>query len=122
MCPIAAIAPALTDLLGGQVQVLFGSAPRYGRVHQDRQVAALAVTSATRWEGLARCPGVSEFVPGLRGQLLVWPRAPRNTPAEIVDKLNKEINAASCRSEAKGTARRPRRHVACAARPPTSAS
>ena len=84
----------MTDLLGGQVQVLFGSTSltieqiRAGKLHP------LAVTSATRWEGLPDLPTVNEFVSGYEASALFGLGAPRNTPAEIIDTLNKEINAA----------------------------
>ena len=85
--------PALIDLLGGQVQVMFngaGSAIEYIRAGKLR---ALAVTTATRSEALPEVPTVGEFVPGYEASALFGIGAPMNTPAEIVEKLNKEINA-----------------------------
>jgi tripartite-type tricarboxylate transporter receptor subunit TctC len=85
-------APALADLIGGQVQVVFAdlSAIEYVRAGTLR---ALAVTTATRWDTLPDLPAIGEFVPGyeLKGWLGVV--APRNTPAAIIDTLNREINA-----------------------------
>jgi len=92
--PYRGSAPALTDLLGGQVQVLFDPVAssiehiRAGKLH------ALAVTTTTRSTALPDIPAVADFVPGYEASLSVGIGAPRNTPVEIVDKLNKEINAA----------------------------
>ena len=63
-------------------------------VYQGRQLRALAVTTATRWEALPDVPTVGEFVPGYEASAWFGIGAPKNTPAEIVDKLNNEINAA----------------------------
>jgi tripartite-type tricarboxylate transporter receptor subunit TctC len=83
--------PAITDLLGGQVQVYFGtSAVDYVRAGKLR---ALAVTTATRSEALPDIPTVAEFLPGFESNFWGGVGAPRNTPAEIIDKLNREINA-----------------------------
>ena len=85
--------PALTDLLGGQVHVYFG--PMAGSIEYVRAgtLRALAVTTAKRSEALPDLPTVGEFVPGYEASAVWGVGAPRNTPAEIVDKLNKEINA-----------------------------
>ena len=85
--------PALTDLLGGQVQVYFG--PIAGSIEYVRAgtLRALAVTTAKRSEVLPDLPTVGEFVPGYEASAVWGVGAPRNTAAEIVDKLNKEINA-----------------------------
>jgi tripartite-type tricarboxylate transporter receptor subunit TctC len=87
-------APMITGLLGGQVQVLFGTTSltieqiRAGKLHP------LAVTTATRWEGLPDLPTVGEFLPGYEASAWSGIGAPRSTPAKIIDTLNKEINAA----------------------------
>jgi tripartite-type tricarboxylate transporter receptor subunit TctC len=86
-------APALTDLLGGQVQALFIGTPESIEHIRSGKLRALAVTSATRWEGLPDIPTVGDFVPGYEASAWFGVGAPRNTPAEIVDGLNKEINA-----------------------------
>jgi len=92
--PYRGVAPALTDLLGGQVQVLFiGLAPSIGHISAGR-VRALGVTTATRAEGLPDIPSVGDFVPGFEASSVFGLGAPQNTPAEIIDTLNKEINAA----------------------------
>jgi tripartite-type tricarboxylate transporter receptor subunit TctC len=86
-------APALTDLISGQVQVMFlGPAASIEYIRSGR-LRALAVTAETRWEGLPDLPTVVEFVPGYEAIAWLGIGAPKATPAEIVDKLNKEINA-----------------------------
>jgi tripartite-type tricarboxylate transporter receptor subunit TctC len=87
-------APALTDLLGGQVQVYFSVLPDSIEYIRDGRLRALAVTTATRAEALPDLPTVGEFVPGYEASSWHGLGAPRNTPAEIIEKLNKEINAA----------------------------
>jgi tripartite-type tricarboxylate transporter receptor subunit TctC len=87
-------APAITDLLGGQVQVYFGPIPEsIGHIRAGR-LRPLAVTSAMRLEVLRDIPAVAEFVPGYEASGWHGIGAPANTPREIVEKLNQEINAA----------------------------
>ena len=86
-------APALTDLLGGQVQVMFDTMPSSIEYIRAGKLRALAVTTATRSEVLPDIPTVGEFVPGYEASAWYGVGAPKNTPAEIIDKLNKEINA-----------------------------
>jgi tripartite-type tricarboxylate transporter receptor subunit TctC len=87
-------APALTDLLAGQVQVYFGTtASSVGYFHAGT-LRPLAVTTAMRLEALPDIPTVGEFVPGYEASTWWGVGAPKNTPTEIVEKLNKEINAA----------------------------
>jgi tripartite-type tricarboxylate transporter receptor subunit TctC len=86
--------PALTDLLGGQVQVTFSTPPSSIEYIRTDKLRALAVTSATRSAALPDVPTLSDFVPGYEASGWYGIGAPKNTPAEIVDKLNKEINAA----------------------------
>jgi tripartite-type tricarboxylate transporter receptor subunit TctC len=86
--------PALTDLLGGQVQVLFAAAPGTGDYIATGKLRALAVTTAARSEMLPELPVVGDFVPGYEASQWYGISAPANTPAEIVGRLNKEINAA----------------------------
>ena len=88
-------APALTDLLGGQVQVTFATLPASIEYIRAGKLRALAVTTATRSEVLPDIPTVGEFVPGYEASDWFGVGAPKDTPAEIVDKLNREINAAS---------------------------
>ena len=92
--PYRGTAPALTDLLGGQVQVYFatqGPSIEYVRAGKLR---ALAVTTVARSEALPDLPTVGDFLPGSEASLVYGVGAPRNTPAEIIEKLNNEINAA----------------------------
>jgi tripartite-type tricarboxylate transporter receptor subunit TctC len=85
--------PALTDLLGGQMQVYFPTTvASIGYIRAGR-LRALAVTAATRSDALPDIPTVGEFVPGYEASFWSGIGAPKNTPSEIIDKLNKEINA-----------------------------
>jgi tripartite-type tricarboxylate transporter receptor subunit TctC len=86
--------PALTDLLGGQVQVLFAATPGTTEYITTGKLRALAVTSGSRAEMLPELKTVADFVPGYEASQWYGIGAPSNTPVEIVDKLNKEINAA----------------------------
>jgi tripartite-type tricarboxylate transporter receptor subunit TctC len=85
--------PALNDLLGGQVQVMFPTSVASIEHIRAGRLRALAVTAATRSDQLPDIPTVAEFAPGYEASVWFGIGAPRNTPAEIVDKLNKEINA-----------------------------
>jgi tripartite-type tricarboxylate transporter receptor subunit TctC len=87
-------APALADLLGGQVQVTFASMPSSIAYVRAGQLRALAVTTAKRSEALPEVPTVGEFLPGYDASIWYGVGAPKKTPTEIVEKLNKEINAA----------------------------
>jgi tripartite-type tricarboxylate transporter receptor subunit TctC len=86
--------PAMTDLLGGQVQILFAAAPGTADYVKTGKLRALAVTTAARMPELPDIPTVGDFVSGYEASQWYGFAAPKNTPAEIVDKLNKEINAA----------------------------
>jgi tripartite-type tricarboxylate transporter receptor subunit TctC len=92
--PYRGQAPALIDLIGGQVQVMFDSMPASIEYVRTGKVRALAVATATRSPALPDVPTVSDFVPGFEASAWYGVAAPRNTPAEIVEKLNAEINAA----------------------------
>jgi tripartite-type tricarboxylate transporter receptor subunit TctC len=85
--------PALADLLAGQVPVMFDTLATSIEHIRAGKLRALAVTSATRSEVLPDVPTVGDFVPGYEGTGWQGLGAPRNTPAEIIDKLNKQINA-----------------------------
>ena len=87
------IALALSDLLGGQVQVSFPSIISSIQYIRAGQLRALAVVTATRSHALPDIPAMAEFVPGYEASSWYGVGAPKATPAEIVDKLNKEINA-----------------------------
>jgi tripartite-type tricarboxylate transporter receptor subunit TctC len=85
--------PALNDLLAGQVQVMFPTTvSSIGYIRASR-LRALAVTAATRSDALPDIPTVAEFVPGYEASNWYGIGAPRNTPAEVIEKLNKEVNA-----------------------------
>jgi tripartite-type tricarboxylate transporter receptor subunit TctC len=92
--PYRGLAPALTDLLGGQLQAIFSTTPPAIAHVRAGKLRALAVTSATRSEALPELPTIGDFLPGYEATLLQGVGAPRNTPADIVERLNKEINAA----------------------------
>jgi tripartite-type tricarboxylate transporter receptor subunit TctC len=92
--PYRGNAPALTDLLGGQVQVMFDALPSSIEHIRTGKLRALAVTTTMRSEAMPDLPTVGDFVPGYESSQWYGVVAPRNTPAEIVDKLNNEINAA----------------------------
>jgi tripartite-type tricarboxylate transporter receptor subunit TctC len=87
------MAPAVTDLLAGQVQLMFNSLPASIEYIKAGTLRALAVTTATRSETLPGIPTMGEFVPGYEAPTWYGVGVPKNTPAEIVEKLSKEINA-----------------------------
>jgi tripartite-type tricarboxylate transporter receptor subunit TctC len=86
-------APAISDLIGGQVQVYFGVLSASIEYIRTGKLRALAVTTATRSPALPDVPVVADFVPSFEASDWYGIVAPKNTPAEIIDKLNKEINA-----------------------------
>jgi tripartite-type tricarboxylate transporter receptor subunit TctC len=90
--PYRGTAPALTDLLGAQVQVMFASTILIQYVRAGK-LRALAVTAATRLEVLPETPTIGEFLPGFEAISWFGIGAPKNTPAAIISKLSKEINA-----------------------------
>jgi tripartite-type tricarboxylate transporter receptor subunit TctC len=91
--PYRGAGAALPDLMGGQVQVMFDNVSSSIEHIRAGKLRPLAVTTATRWEGLPDIPTVGDFVPGYEASAVNGIGAPRATPNEIVDKLNKEINA-----------------------------
>jgi len=92
--PYRGLTPAFTDLLGGQVQVMAASTAASIEYIRSGMLRALAVTTATRADVLPGIPTVGEFLPGYEASGWFGVGAPRNTPAEIIDRLNNEINAA----------------------------
>jgi tripartite-type tricarboxylate transporter receptor subunit TctC len=86
--------PAMTDLLGGQVQILFAAAPGTAEYVKTGKLRALAVTTAVRMPDLPEVPTVGDSVAGYEASQWYGFAAPKNTPTEIVGKLNKEINVA----------------------------
>jgi tripartite-type tricarboxylate transporter receptor subunit TctC len=104
---------AHTDLLGGQVQVMFDTMPASIEHIKAGRLRPLAVTTVTRLQVLPDIPTVGEFVPGYEASGWQGIGAPRNTPADIVDRLNREVNAGLRRSEDEIAACCPRRNGAC---------
>jgi tripartite-type tricarboxylate transporter receptor subunit TctC len=91
--PYRSAGPAITDLLGGQIQVTFTDMAASIEYIRAGRLRALAVTTAMRSEALPDIPTVSDFVPGFEGSQWVGVHAPKNTPSGFIDKLNVEINA-----------------------------
>jgi len=92
--PYRGVAPAVTDLLGGQVQTIFASMPPAIENIRAGKLRALAVTSATRSDALPDLPTIADFLPGYEATLLSGLAAPRGTPADVVERLNREVNVA----------------------------
>jgi tripartite-type tricarboxylate transporter receptor subunit TctC len=92
--PYRGQSPALSDLLGGQVQLLFAAAPGIADYIRTGQLKALAVTSPTSADALKELPLVSSSLPGYEASQWYGISAPRNTPAEVIERLNREINTA----------------------------
>jgi tripartite-type tricarboxylate transporter receptor subunit TctC len=99
--PYRGAGPALVDLLGGQVQVMFASMVSSIEYVRAGKLRALAVTTSTRSPLLPDIPTVAQFVPGYEASFWYGIGAPRNTPIEIVEKLNQEINAVLADSQMK---------------------
>jgi tripartite-type tricarboxylate transporter receptor subunit TctC len=91
--PYRGVAPAIADLLGGQVQVIFGTMPAVIALIKSGKLRALAVTTATRSDQLPDVPAIGDFVPGYEASQWYGIGAPRSTPAEVVERLNRETNA-----------------------------
>jgi tripartite-type tricarboxylate transporter receptor subunit TctC len=90
--PYRGEAPAIVDLLSGQVQLIFGTAPASVEHIRAGRLRALAVTTATRSEALLGIPALDEFLPGYEASSWYGIGVPKNTSGEIVGRLNKEIN------------------------------
>src|SRR3978361_1258583 len=99
--PYRGAAPAITDMLGGQVQVIFDNMPSIIQHIRAGSLRAMAVTTAERSELLPDVPTVAETVPGYEASALFGMGAPKNTPKEIIAKLNGEINAVLAEPEMK---------------------
>jgi tripartite-type tricarboxylate transporter receptor subunit TctC len=99
--PYRGAAPAMTDLLGGQVEVMFATLPTSIEHIKAGKLRPLAVTTSTRLQALPNIPTVGEFLPSYEGIGFVGLGAPKSTPPEIIDKLNKEINAGLASSSIK---------------------
>jgi tripartite-type tricarboxylate transporter receptor subunit TctC len=93
MVPYRGTAPLLTDLLGGQLQVTITDMPPSIQHIRTGSLRVLAVTTAERLPALPGIPTIGEFVPGFEAISWQGIGAPRNTPADVIDKLNQAINA-----------------------------
>jgi tripartite-type tricarboxylate transporter receptor subunit TctC len=91
--PYRGAAPAITDLLGGQVQLIFDNMPSILQHVRAGSVRALAVTGTTRSPLLPDVPVLADTIPGYEASALFGMGAPKNTPKAVIEKLNKEINA-----------------------------
>jgi tripartite-type tricarboxylate transporter receptor subunit TctC len=91
--PYRGVAPAIADLLGGQVQVIFGTMPAVIALVKSGKLRALAVTTAARSDQLPDVPAIGEFVPGYEASQWYGIGAPKGTPAEAIGRLNRETNA-----------------------------
>ena len=105
-------APATSDLVGGHLQVIFSPVSKSIEHIKAGKLRALAVTTATRLDVLPDIPTVAEFVPGYEASGFAGIGAPKNTPAEIIDMLNKELNAGLADRQDQNPDRRTRRHRA----------
>jgi tripartite-type tricarboxylate transporter receptor subunit TctC len=99
--PYRGAAPAITDMLGGQVQVIFDNMPSIIQHIRAGSLRALAVTTAARSPQLPDVPTVADTVPGYEASALFGMGAPKKTPPEIIEKLNREINAVLAEPEMK---------------------
>ena len=91
--PYRGDAPALTDAISGQVQSTFSTLPASLEYVRTGKLRALGVTTATRWDALPEVPTFGDFVPGYEASTWSGVAAPKGIPLEIVEKLNREINA-----------------------------
>ena len=91
--PYRGVAPAITDLLGGQVQVIFGTMPAVIEFIKAGKLRALGVTTAVRSDELPDVPPIGDFVPGYEASQWYGIGAPKGTPTDIIDRLNRETNA-----------------------------
>jgi tripartite-type tricarboxylate transporter receptor subunit TctC len=92
--PYRGLAPAVTDLLGGQVQAIFSTMPPVIEHIKAGTLRGLAVTSAARYDAMPDLPTIGDALPGYETTITFGLGAPRNTPADIIDRLNKETNVA----------------------------
>jgi len=99
--PYRSVAAAVTDLLSGQVHVMFGTSASTIEYVRAGQVRALAVTTATRLEVLPDLPTIAEFVPGYEASAWYGVGAPTGTATDIVQRLNREVNAGLADSKVK---------------------
>jgi tripartite-type tricarboxylate transporter receptor subunit TctC len=91
--PYRGSVPALTDLMGGRVQIMFDNMTSSLELIRAGRLRPLAVTTTTRFEALPDIPTVGDFVPGFEASARFGLGAPRNTPVDVIERLNKEVNA-----------------------------
>jgi tripartite-type tricarboxylate transporter receptor subunit TctC len=91
--PYRGVAPAIADLLGGQVQVIFGTMPAVIALVKSGRLRALGVTTATRSDQLPDVPAIGEIVPGYEASQWYGIGAPKGTPPDVIERLNRETNA-----------------------------
>jgi tripartite-type tricarboxylate transporter receptor subunit TctC len=91
--PYRGAGPALTDLLGAQINVTFGDMPTSIEYIRAGKLRALGVTTAGRSDALPDIPAIADFVPGYEASSWYGLAAPKNTPSKIVERLNREVNA-----------------------------
>jgi tripartite-type tricarboxylate transporter receptor subunit TctC len=91
--PYRGVAPAISDLLGGQIQVIFGTMPAVIALVKAGRLRALGVTTATRSDELPEVPSIGELVPGYEASQWYGIGAPKSTPVEVIERLNRETNA-----------------------------
>ena len=99
--PYRGVAPALLDMISGRDQVMFDNLPTSVEFIKAGKLRPLAVTTAARSEVFPDLPTVAEFVPGYEASAWYGVGAPKGTPAEIIDRLNREINASLAEPKAK---------------------
>jgi tripartite-type tricarboxylate transporter receptor subunit TctC len=91
--PYRGAGPAITDMIGGQVQVMFNPTAPLIEYIKAGKLRALAVTTTARSEALPDIPTLADFLPGYESSAFYGLGAPKNTPVEIIERLNREINA-----------------------------
>ena len=100
--PYRGSAPAITDMLGGQMQLIFDTVPTSLEHIRAGKLRPLAVTTTKRLDALPDVPTVADFLPGFEASAWQGLCAPKGTPADIIDRLNKEVNAAVADPKMKG--------------------
>ena len=113
--PYRGAAPAITDMLGGQVQLIFDNMPSILQHIRAGSLRALAVTSTARSSLLPDVPVLADTIPGYEASALFGAGAPKNTPKEIIEKLNKDVQRGARGTRDQGQADRSRRRAAARA-------
>ncbi|NDH78993.1 MAG: hypothetical protein EBY70_01800 [Burkholderiaceae bacterium] len=99
--PYKGVAPALNDLLGGQIQIAFASLPSVLQYINTQKLVALGVSSAKRSPVLPDVPAIAEKIPGFSGTLWIGLFAPKGTPKPVIDRLQKEMQITLANPELK---------------------